>query len=146
MQCFCGSKKDFNTCCEPIIAGTKKAQTPEELMRSRYSAYVQGNGKYLVLSAIKESRYDEDVKLIEEFSNSVKWLGLRVLNAADEFVEFKAFYKDIEGIKVLHEKSRFILENAFWLYADGILYNSKVQRNEVCPCGSDKKYKKCCGA
>ncbi|MBA3025938.1 MAG: zinc chelation protein SecC [Sulfurimonas sp.] len=145
MKCFCGSNEDFNECCGAIIDATKKASTPEELMRSRYSAYVQGNGRYLVLSASKESRYDEDVELIEEFSNSVKWLGLQVLNATDEFVEFKAFYKDAEGIKVLHEKSRFVLEDGFWLYADGTLYNTKVQRNDSCPCQSGKKYKKCCG-
>jgi SEC-C motif-containing protein len=146
MQCFCGSKKDFDACCGAIISGTKKAATPEELMRSRYSAYVKGDGRYLVLSAAKENRYDEDVELIQEFSDSVEWLGLEVLNATAEFVEFKAFYKDSEGIKVLHEKSRFILEEGIWFYVDGILYNTKLQRNDVCPCGSGKKYKKCCGA
>lgn len=146
MKCFCGTEKDFDTCCGAIIAGTKKATIPQELMRSRYSAYVKGDGRYLVLSAVKESRYDEDVELIEEFSNSVEWLGLEILNALDNLVEFKAFYKDAEGIKMLHEKSRFVLENGLWLYADGILYNTKVQRNDSCPCGSGKKYKKCCGA
>jgi SEC-C motif-containing protein len=144
MKCFCGTEKEFELCCGAIISGKNKAKNPEELMRSRYSAYVKGDGRYLVLSATQESRYDEDVELIEEFSNSVKWLGLEVLNAAGEFVEFKAFYKDSEGMKVLHEKSRFVLENGFWLYADGVLYNTKVQRNDFCPCKSGKKYKKCC--
>jgi SEC-C motif-containing protein len=144
MTCFCGSKKDFDVCCGAIITGTKKATTPEELMRSRYSAYVQGNGRYLVLSAAKEKRHNEDVELIEEFNNSVAWLGLEILSAADEFVEFKAFYRDKEGIKVLHERSRFMKEDELWVYVDGELFNTKIQRNDPCPCQSGKKYKKCC--
>jgi SEC-C motif-containing protein len=67
-----------------------------------------------------------------------------VLNANDSTVEFKAYYRDGEGIKILHEKSKFITEDDIWKYKDGELYNSKVQRNESCPCGSGKKFKKCC--
>ncbi|MBU0721429.1 YchJ family protein [bacterium] len=145
MKCICGNEKDYEACCGVIISGIKAAVTPEELMRSRYSAYVQGDGRYLVLSAIKENRHDEDVELIQEFSNSVQWLKLDVLNAKDDTVEFKAYYREKEGIKVLHEKSRFIQDGGVWYYADGELYNSKVERNESCPCASGKKFKKCCG-
>lgn len=145
MHCFCGSKKEYQECCGAIIQGKREAKTPEELMRSRYSAYVKGDGKYLVLSAAKENRYPEDIELIEEFSNSVEWLGLEVLYAKANVVAFKAFYKDAEGIKVLHEESKFVQEDGLWRYKDGILYNTKVQRNDACPCGSGKKYKKCCG-
>lgn len=145
MNCTCGSEKECDECCGAIIEASRNALTPEELMRSRYSAYVKGNGKYLVLSAVKENRYEEDIALIEEFSNSVQWLKLVVLNAKDSQVEFKAYYRDKDGIKVLHEKSNFKKEDEMWRYADGELYNSKIERNESCPCGSGKKYKKCCG-
>lgn len=144
MTCFCGSKKDFDMCCGAIIDGRKRAISPQELMQSRYSAYVKGNGKYLVLTTFKENRYDEDLELIQEFSNSVSWLGLEIIKAQNNFVEFKAFYRDAQGIKVLHEKSRFVLEENTWFYKDGELYNSKIQRNDLCPCKSGKKYKKCC--
>ena len=144
MNCTCGNNKNYSECCGAIIDGKKSALTPEELMRSRYSAYVNCNGEYLVQSAIKENRYSEDIELIEEFSNSVKWLKLDVLHAQGNIVEFKAYYRDSEGIKVLHEKSNFTLYNGTWYYANGDLYNSKVERNESCPCGSGKKFKKCC--
>ncbi|ADN08691.1 SEC-C motif domain protein [Sulfurimonas autotrophica DSM 16294] len=144
-MCICGNDLDFNECCGPVIEQKKAAQTPDELMRSRYSAYVLANGEYLVYSSAAQNRYMNDITLIEEFSNSVKWLGLNVLHVKIDSVEFKAYYRDNEGIKVLHEKSNFIKENGLWKYADGELYNSKIERNESCPCGSGKKYKKCCG-
>jgi len=144
-MCICGNDLDFSECCEPIIEQKKAAKTPEELMRSRYSAYVLANGEYLIYSSAKQNRYADDIALIKEFSNSVEWLGLDVLHVTVNTVEFRAYYRDGESIKVLHEKSNFIQEEGLWKYADGELYNSKVQRNDNCPCGSGKKYKKCCG-
>ena len=145
MSCICGNKKSYDECCGAIISGDRKALHVEELMRSRYSAYVRGDGRYLVLSTKKENQYEDDAELIEEFSSKVDWLKLDVLHVETNKVEFKAYYKDADSIKVLHEKSNFIQENGIWLYVDGELYNSKVERNETCPCGSGKKFKKCCG-
>ncbi|MDT8338068.1 MAG: YchJ family protein [Sulfurimonas sp.] len=144
MECYCGSKKEFNGCCEPFLKGNSKPLTPEELMRSRYSAYVLGNVEYIINTTAKENRHSEDAALIEEFSKAVSWLKLDVLQAKESVVEFKAYYRDSEGIKVQHEKSNFVYEDDMWLYKDGKHFNSKIERNEPCPCGSGKKYKKCC--
>jgi len=143
-MCICSNDKNYDECCGLIISHQKEAQTPEELMRSRYSAYVKSDTDYLLFSTLSENRYEDDAPLIEEFSAQVEWLGLKILNAKDDTVEFKAYYRDSEGIKVLHEKSNFVVEDGIWKYKDGELYNSKVERNEACPCGSGKKYKKCC--
>jgi len=143
-MCICGKKESFEECCGAIISAKRSAKTPEELMRSRYSAYVQANGAYLLESTVKENRFADDVALIEEFSNAVEWLKLDVLNAAGSQVEFKAYYRDNEGIQVLHEKSNFVQEDGVWRYKDGELYATKIERNESCPCGSGKKFKKCC--
>ena len=143
-MCICSNDKSYDECCGLIISHQKEAQTPEELMRSRYSAYVKSDTDYLLFSTLSENRYEDDAPLIEEFTAQVEWLGLKILNAKDDRVEFKAYYRDSEGIKVLHEKSNFVLEDGIWKYKDGELYNSKVERNESCPCGSRKKYKKCC--
>lgn len=144
-MCICGKSKPFNSCCEPIITKKRPARSAEELMRSRYSAYVRANGEYLVYSAVKENQYHEDIALIEEFTTSVEWLGLEILSSDYDTVEFKAYYRDTEGIKVLHEKSFFAQEDGIWKYKDGTLFNSQVKRNDPCPCGSGKKFKKCCG-
>jgi len=144
MTCICGSKKSFDECCGAILNNLRQASSAEELMRSRYSAYVRGDGRYLVLSTVKQNRYEDDAELIEEFSSKNEWLKLDILDIAKNIVEFKAYYKENNKIKVLHERSNFIKENGVWLYVDGILFNSKVERNESCPCGSGKKFKKCC--
>lgn len=143
-MCICGLNEVFEACCGAILEHKREAKTPEELMRSRYSAYVKADAKYLLLSCVKENQYPEDATLIEEFATQVVWLKLEVLKSFENFVEFKAYYRDTEGIKVLHEKSNFVIEDGVWKYKDGELYNSKIERNEVCPCGSGKKYKKCC--
>ena len=111
---------------------------PEELMRSRYEAFVKEDWKYLAQTSVNQT--------IEELSNSipVKYLKLDVLDVYEDIVEFKAYYQQNDKIYVLHEKSKFIQDDGMWKYLDGELYNSKIERNESCPCGSGKKFKKCC--
>eukprot|EP00892_Ulva_mutabilis_P002497 jgi/Ulvmu1/12248/UM086_0039.1 len=46
--CPCGSGNDFKACCGPIIRGAKEADTAEELMRSRFSAYCLRQVNYIV--------------------------------------------------------------------------------------------------
>ncbi|WP_294891529.1 YchJ family metal-binding protein, partial [Sulfurimonas sp. RIFOXYD2_FULL_34_21] len=94
MTCYCDSKKEFSECCEPFLKNRSKPSTTEQLMRSRYSAYVLGDGYYIVKTTVKENRFEDDVELIEEYAKSVVWLGLEVLHVEDNIVEFKAYYKD----------------------------------------------------
>ena len=42
-----GSGSAYETCCGPLHVGARQAETPEELMRSRYSAYARGSGRRL---------------------------------------------------------------------------------------------------
>lgn len=144
MTCYCNSKKEFSKCCAQFLNTTLKPSDPEQLMRSRYSAYATGNGKYIVDTTVKENRFENDIELIREFSKSVEWLELEVLYTKGDIVEFKAYYRDHEGIKLQHERSFFIYEEGTWLYKEGILFDSKIERNRPCPCQSGKKYKKCC--
>ncbi|RUM64560.1 MAG: zinc chelation protein SecC [Sulfurimonas sp.] len=143
-MCICGLNKEYDKCCGDIIKGLRVVSSPEELMRSRYSAYVNVDARYLLLSSVKENQNKEDIELIEDFSSQVDWLKLDVLKVDGDTVEFKAYYRDKEQIQVLHEKSNFVFEDGTWKYKDGELYKSKIERNESCPCGSEKKYKRCC--
>ena len=145
MRCYCNSRKEFDECCEPFLKNIFVASNSEQLMRSRYSAYVLGNSKYIIETTTKDNRFENDRELIEEFSKSVDWLELEVLFVKENIVEFKAYYKDKDGVKLQHERSSFVYEDDMWLYKDGILFDTKIERNRLCPCGSEKKYKKCCG-
>ncbi len=118
-----------------------KLLTPKELMISRYEAFVREDWEYIAKTSIHQT--------IEELSNSLPlvWLKLDIIDAYDDIVEFKAYYKESSidsKVYLLHEKSIFIQENGVWKYLDGELFNTKIQRNEDCPCGSGKKFKKCC--
>ncbi len=144
MNCLCGSEKKFQECCGALISGEKHAATPEELMRSRYSAYVKGDGEYLLKTVVEQNRDENDLRSIQEFTSSIEWLKLEIVQSLQNSVEFKAYYKENGSIKLLHEKSSFIKQNNIWLYQDGEIFNTKIQRNKNCPCGSGKKYKKCC--
>ena len=111
---------------------------PKELMISRYKAFVRKDWEYLVQTSTHQT--------LEELSQptSIEWLKLDVIDARDTIVEFKAYYKDNGVLGVLHERSNFVQVDGEWKYESGELFNSKIERNEPCPCGSGKKYKKCC--
>jgi SEC-C motif-containing protein len=149
MECYCGSKKEFEACCAPLIEGAVPASGAEALMRSRYSAYASGAGEYLVATTVPEKRMPADAELIRSHAEQTHWLGLKLLESdAGEnsaTVVFKAYYREGDGaIRVHHEKSTFRRLDGRWYYDEGTLYEAEVGRNEPCPCGSGKKYKKCC--
>ena len=150
-KCPCGSGKQYCTCCGPLLAGEKTAQTAEQLMRSRYTANVERNATYLLASWHPSTRPQE---LGSSFND---WQQLQVLETVagelqDEQggVEFRAVFRQGAMQGVLHEKSRFCKEGGRWYYIDGEILDSnlaepkKVGRNNPCPCGSGRKYKKCC--
>jgi SEC-C motif domain protein len=161
--CPCGSLKDFEVCCGPIIGGAA-APTAEALMRSRYSAYVRGDVDHIMRTYTSKASTGVDRASTEKWSKESTWLGLSVLateaggEADDEgMVEFVARFR--EGATApeqsIHEKARFVrsTRDRRWLYAEGkvvgappVRRDPKPGRNDPCTCGSGKKYKKCHGA
>jgi SEC-C motif-containing protein len=119
--CPCNSNKPYSTCCEPLLAGDKNAITAENLMRSRYTAYVQRDVKYLLKTWHPSTRpANIDPATISE------WYGLHIVNTEeggeidDEgVVEFKATSLSQKKIWRRHEISRFVKEDGQWFYIDG---------------------------
>jgi SEC-C motif-containing protein len=155
MLCPCGSDRFFETCCGPFHSGALRPPTAEALMRSRYSAYALGNIGYVESTTAPETRDDFDRGAAESWAKRSTWLGLRIVSTErgepcdDEgVVEFVATY-ETSGERVDHrERSEFRkAAGGQWLYVRGAAPElAKVGRNDPCPCGSGKKYKKCCGA
>ncbi|ATX82699.1 SEC-C motif-containing protein [Mariprofundus ferrinatatus] len=108
-------------------------------MRSRYSAYVLGCWDYLHKSWHPRTRPSR------VSPTSTDWLGLTIVKASDNSVEFIAGFREGGKIKVLHETSRFAQADGHWRYLDGSYSVSEVGRNAPCPCGSGLKSKRCCG-
>ena len=118
--CPCGSKGLFSNCCQPIIEGTQKANTAEELMRSRYSAYAVAAIDYLLDTTYKTLRKDQSYKEIEQWSKENRWQKLEVLKSTENTVEFKAYFlDDSKKQQIHHEKSTFTFENGSWFYSKG---------------------------
>jgi len=157
--CPCGSGASFATCCGPIIKGTRESKTAEELMRARYSAFVTHAIDFIVASTHSRTRNEIDLSFIREWSETSTWRGLEVIetkqvNENKAFVSFEAQFKQGAEDRHHREKALFEREDGHWRFVTGDeLKNPTVRyetpppgRNEPCPCGSGKKYKKCHGS
>ena len=157
--CPCGSGSEYSACCAPYITGQKQAATAETLMRSRYTAYVKNKISYIESTHDPATRDSLDLDATEEWARDSEWLGLEILaveggGAKDETgtVEFKARFTQEGEELVHHELSQFVKKEERWYFSDGhkpsttvVRESPKVGRNDPCPCGSGRKYKKCCG-
>ena len=118
--CPCGSTDLFSDCCQPKIEGKVKVKTAEELMRSRYSAYVVSAIQYLIDTTYKTLRKEQSYKDIEQWSNENYWQKLEVLNSIENTVEFKAYFLNYSNQQQVHfEKSTFVFEEGSWYYSSG---------------------------
>lgn len=160
-NCPCASDKVYENCCLPFHEEKKNPPTAEALMRARYSAFVKNKIDFIGNTHIPGTK-DFDIEEAKNWSTNSHWKGLEILSTkqgeashSQGSVEFKAIYSDKENHDYHHhEISTFKKIDDKWYYVDGqivgtgpILRSSpKVGRNESCPCGSEKKFKKCCGA
>ncbi len=158
--CPCGSGKPAATCCAPILDGATKPETAERLMRARYTAYALHNIDFLYNTSGEEVQKEFDPEATRRWAEGSEWQGMEVLSKergeeGDEegVVEFVAHYS-VNGTPFEHhERSLFQKVKGEWKFIDGELVKPKpivreepkVGRNDPCPCGSGKKYKKCCG-
>jgi len=146
LPCYCASQQLFKHCCQPFIEGWLQPKTCEQLMRSRYSAYASVNTDYILQSTSEQSRNECDPQAIKEWAESAKWVKLEILNTSECQVEFKAYYIINNKLEALHETSDFTKEHNKWVYVDGETHvqTHNIGRNDLCPCDSGKKFKKCC--
>ena len=154
------SDRPYEECCETYIEGRETAPTAEALMRSRYAAHTLGKYDYLNETVHPSIRDEADHEDMKKWSEAVEWEGLEIFSTKDGAetdetgeVSFEARYS-VNGMpQSLREDAFFRREDGRWYYVDGNVHGQdpyrretpKVGRNEPCPCGSGKKYKKCCG-
>lgn len=124
--CPCTSKLTFSACCEPYLTGRKVPETPEKLMRSRFSAYATRKVDYLLATTAEAERSKLDPQELAGYCKAVSCISLKVIKAegggpgdAEGTVLFHASLQ-INGKRMLHrELSRFARENGCWVYVDG---------------------------
>lgn len=157
--CACGSKQDFNTCCGPLING-EPAKTAEALMRSRYVAFTFGNLDYIERTNTDHAMDSFNRVDMEASLPGTEWIGLEIMETdggqlGDDTGSVKFSFRYRNGGRELSqfELASFVRVDGEWRYDDSEVNPKlppvrvlKVGRNDPCPCGSGKKYKKCCGA
>ncbi len=118
--CHCGSQKSFDICCGPFLSGTDFPSTAEELMRSRYSAYVKQNVPYILETTSPGFRKYYNPKSILEWAANSTWISLEILSSSEKRVKFTATYLDENGQLMRHtEDSRFEKIAGRWYFMDG---------------------------
>ena len=124
-------------------------------MRSRFTAFAMRDERYLLDTWDATKR----PPAIDFSKNEMIWQHLEIvskkkgeINDNKGIVEFKAYYRLNEVDYVMKEISRFRKVQSHWLYLDGGVRSvakagqeNATGRNAPCPCGSGKKYKRCCG-
>ncbi len=121
-MCPCGTGKTYENCCGYFHSGKGYPLSAESLMRSRYSAFVLKDEKYLFETWHKSKR----PKTLDLNTQKINWLRLTVLNIEGGTekdttgkVEFIAEFKISSKQGKLHEISNFLKEDSKWFYVDG---------------------------
>lgn len=129
MECHCCSGLNFADCCQPFLLGTKKVETAESMMRSRYSAYVVVDVDYILKTTHRATRHLHQANTIKQWAKSSIWEKLEIIStqAGGETdvvgrVEFKAHFLDSnKRAQVHYEHSSFSKENGCWYFVDGLV-------------------------
>jgi SEC-C motif-containing protein len=123
--CPCGTDKHYKNCCGMYHTKEQYPSTPEELMRSRYTAFVMKDMAY-IQTTMRGPALAQFKKQGTNVSNNEEWLGLKVINAYYDnantnigYVEFIAKYKLYDKEIQIHELSKFQREDNRWYYVDG---------------------------
>ena len=159
-KCPCCSGLASADCCDPFLDGSRLPQTAEQLMRARYTSYTRANIPFLMDTLHPSNRNEDDERSARQWASESEWLGLDILDTSagqagdgEGRVEFIARFRNRKGeIQTHHELSTFVKQDGRWLFKEARAPQPapaqraapKVGRNDPCPCGSGKKFKKCC--
>ncbi|MDR7017525.1 YchJ family protein [Acinetobacter sp. 3657] len=151
-NCPCGQGQ-YAACCQPLHLKKQFAETAEQLMRSRYSAFALQQIDYILETTALGQQAFLDRAAIADWSQSNQWLQLEVLqhqpklDKTHALVEFKAHYRDKnhDGTQphIHHEISHFVRHQQRWYFLDPTL-DMQITMKQPCICGSGKKFKQCC--
>lgn len=117
--CPCGSGASYDGCCGPLVAGRRLAETPLELMRSRYTAFALGGREGLDHLFRTWHPRTRPPRLVEDGLDTERtWTRLEVLGHGEDWVEFDAHYTLDPGgtAGVQREHSLFEQRGGRWVY------------------------------
>jgi SEC-C motif-containing protein len=103
----------------------RQAQSPEALMRSRYSAYALALVEYIIDTTHPDSPQAESDRAawrrsIEHFCRTTRFAGLTILAVDDDKVTFRASLFVGPDDVSFTERSLFRRSEGRWLYVSGL--------------------------
>ena len=149
MLCPCQSTLSYENCCAPFHNGFRLPETAEQLMRSRYCAYVLHKIDYIIQTTVPAQQGLLNRISIDQWSKDTQWQGLIVhqhlpqITPRHSQVLFTALFFENGKTQQHTELSTFVKMGETWFFIDPTvaLPSMKV----LCFCGSGKKFKGCCG-
>ncbi len=129
-MCPCGSTKIYEKCCGPYHAGEATPDTAENLMRSRYCAFLKKEYSYLEETLDPQTALSFDNEGNKAWAESVQLSRLEILRAEESgnkaTVEFKAYYKNRsdDSEHVHHEVSKFRKQGGIWYFRQGKVHRT----------------------
>ena len=143
-----------------IDADLKEAMRARDLVKLGVLRMLKSALKYAAIEKPGTAGELDDPETTKGWAEKSDWKGLEIVSTdkggtGDDqgMVEFKAHFAFEGEDKEHHETATFKKMDGRWYYVDGQVKGPapvqrdepKVGRNDPCPCGSGKKFKKCCG-
>jgi SEC-C motif-containing protein len=106
------------------LTQARHPSTPEELMRSRYTAFTLDDIDYIKATSAGNSREAMKEAKRDASHPKISWTGLEIVATKPGsnilgFVEFIASYIQSGLPQILHENSEFKKIKGRWFYTDG---------------------------
>ena len=126
-MCPCGNSQKYAKCCGQYLSGRAYPTTAEALMRSRYSAYSQGDIAYIEATMRGRAAEGYDAVAAKQWATTAVWKGLTVVRAFPHpvdptraYVEFVAKFSLDGVLEEITEVSEFCFEDGRWYYTDRV--------------------------
>ncbi|WP_316861330.1 YchJ family metal-binding protein [uncultured Cohaesibacter sp.] len=126
-SCPCGSGQSFESCCGRFLSGKAMPERAEQLMRSRYSAYVKLDIGYLRETLWPKYRQNFDLYGTTKWATESRWTGLSILalekgESQDRqgTVLFEARYLSLGELRTHRELSLFKKKSGRWYYLQAL--------------------------
>ncbi len=133
-KCPCHSGMPLQNCCQPIISGTNKQATPDQLARARYTAHVTNNFFFLQASHTAKERESIDWEDYQTEAKTLEWLCFDLIkshsNANTASATAVVTVKQQSFVYRYQETSCYVREESGWYFSDSYIEDMK----KICPC------------